>query len=260
MIFKKFPELEKNLAKESAETNQKNIIKNFINCFKKEKDGIIKAIEQEEQSKLLKDGEMVLDALGEIMEFHIDSQQEYTIFLSILPFSPFEKNSFYFSILSKIESKENEHSDILSLLAHEVSHFILFDILRSKNITLERHELYFLKEILAVIVLKNKLLVNFLKAENYRGNTILHKLYVRDGIEAINIVEYFEKIYADKMHENKNFEEYLDIMIKEIRNISGALKHKYSFWMNKKMDLDKKLEFLKEYSRPVPLNRNVDKK
>ena len=170
-----------------------------------------------------------MSALGEIMEFHVDKQQEYTIFLSILPFSPFEKNSFYFSMLSKIEGKENKHNDILSLLAHEVSHFVLFDILRSKKVILERHELYFLKEILVVIVLKNKLLVHLLKAEEYRGNTILHKLYVRDGVEAINIVEYFEKIYKEKTSENKKFEEYLDIMIKEIRNISGALKHKYSF-------------------------------
>lgn len=259
IIFKKFPKLELILEKTKTEDEQKKEIENYIISYRYLKKNIIEKAEQEERIKLSKKGEKVLLMLSKIMEFTFDKETEYTIISSILPFSPFEKNSFYFSILSKTEEAKKQYNDILFLLAHEVSHFILFDILRSKQIKLYPHELYFLKEILAVIVLKDKPLIDILCTENYKGNNILHRLCVRDGVEVKNIVEYFEKVYSDKKIQGSNFEEYLDLMIEKIRSISGALKHKYSLWMDKKPKSGNEQDFLKNYRRAIPLDSKVDK-
>ena len=95
-------------------------------------------------------------ALLEIMDYQYDNPVVYKAAPTILPFSPFGNNVFYFSILGEIKGKTNKN--ILSIGIHEISHFIFFEMLKKienkKKLILPNDIKNYLKEALAVESLK----------------------------------------------------------------------------------------------------------
>ena len=121
-----FPELKSLLEKSK---NDKTTIRNFVVNFYKKHEADIESILLKSQLFLKKNGKMALQKLAETMEYQWPKPITCIAIPTILPFSPFGNNVFYFSILKQIDNKK-PNKDILYIAIHEISHFIFFDLLK----------------------------------------------------------------------------------------------------------------------------------
>lgn len=113
------------------------------------------------------------------------------------------------------------------MLAHEVSHFLLFDILKEritdKKYVMSENELYFLKEILVILLMRDANLSIKLKTDKYKGNMLLRYLYIKDKNNVNLIADFFNELYIKYKNENCDFDIFLTEMINRIKSISKEL-------------------------------------
>ena len=103
---------------------------------------------------------------------------------TILPFSPFDDdNDFNFSILNILQKRENIAS-LLPKFIHEISHFVLFDILnqikKEGEVAQVAKEIknYF-KEALTAVLLNKESLRRIFGIPRYKGNFEIYGLNIK---------------------------------------------------------------------------------
>lgn len=259
MIFKAFPKLEI-LLKNKSEKEEKLIIKKFIEEFSVKNNKKIKEIIERSENILKIKSSVALVELASLMDYKwSDDHSDFTAFPTILPFSPFKENFFYFSILAEILEKKSE-KDILFISVHEISHMILFDILEreyKKPLAeiMPGQSLYFLKEILAPVLMNQKILKNMLSINNYLGNQLLHYLFIKTSAgEILHITIFFQNMYEIEKHEKKlNFIKILKNMIKIIKFIEEELKEKYEIWNKYGNEIIYQDSIFEKYKKPIKI-------
>lgn len=258
MIFKSFPDLEILLKNNSEQ--EESIIKKFIKDFNNKNKKKIKEIC--ERSKNILETKS-FDALSELVNLTDykwqDDHSNYTAFPTILPFSPFKENIFYFSILTEILDN-SEKKDVLFISVHEISHMILFDILEKEykkplSKIMPAHSLYFLKEILAPTLMNQKMLKKTLNINNYLGNQLLYYLFIETFKgEKKQITVFFQNIYENGRYEKKlNFIQIIKTMIRIINSIEEILKEKYEIWNKYGNEIIYQDSIFKKYKEPIKL-------
>ncbi len=234
LIFSAFPKL-KELLTDIPTEKEENIVNKFVSNFYQENSDKIQEIgknmEVEATEKLIPG----VRELAVLMDYEWDSKHPgYIAVPSILPFSPFETNVFYFSILGELRGSKGKGVAFIGV--HEISHFILFDILdniygEGVKKELNNNLIYFLKEILAPVLMNQPTLANLLSVENYLGNPNLKELYIlNQSGEKIQISRYFQNIYEKEKAGGKVFPETVKEMIQVLRSIQNEVDERQKMW------------------------------
>lgn len=250
-IFRAFPTLESLLVKS---TNEKRVIQKFINVFYTDHQKEINKIIQKSEIIIKMRGKLALKALGDTMDYQWAEQVTYYAIPTILPFSPFKDNKFYYSIFSQIFDENKK--DVLFIAIHEISHFIFYHQLKkielSHKIILNEDAKNYLKEALAPVVLNQKLLKNILKIKNYRGNPEIHDLRVQESNGTVST--FFDYLYEkNKKNKKHSFSVYLLETVKIIKLIENELSKKRIIWNKYGNQLVKNKSALLRYQKPIKI-------
>lgn len=253
-IFKAFPELKIALDRRSK-VKEEIVIKNFIKNFYKKYDYKIKKIINQSREMLRKKSKMALDILSFLMDYKWSENISYIAMPTILPFSPYKKNVFYFSILGTIYNKKQHN--ILFVSVHEISHIILYEILKKKygrSFFQKRVAFYFLKEILAPVIMNQKSLCSLLQIKDYVGNPFLKRVFIINKSKKNQITDFFQKLYEEaRDKKGMNFNQILKIMTQLIFSIENELAKKNKIWNQYGNNLVNNKIAFKKYRQPIKI-------
>ncbi|MDD5545471.1 MAG: hypothetical protein WC288_00440 [Candidatus Paceibacterota bacterium] len=254
LIFQVFPELKKSLEKQEKE---KQIIKSFIFKFYSDNKSKIQKSIQKNKNLLIEKSEPSLIALLEIMDYQYDKPIIYKAAPTILPFSSFGNDIFYFSILGEIKGKADKN--ILTIGIHEISHFIFYNLLKrienKKNLILPDDLKNYLKETLAVVILNQEPLCNILKLKNYKGNPEIQNLRIEKPNGSIKTFTDFlnEHYRSIKIKKQKSFCVFLEEIINILLPIEPEFTKKRVFWNKYGKKVLKESNLIKLYSEPIKI-------
>lgn len=253
-IFQSFPELEKLLEEKDKE---EKIIKSFISKFYTNNKKEIHEITQKNKNLLMERSEPSLIALLEIMDYQYNKPIVYRAIPTILPFSPFGDNIFYFSILGEINGKSDKN--ILTIGIHEISHFLFSDILKrienKKGIVLPDDLKNYLKEALAVVILNQEPLCSILELKNYKGNPEIQNLRIEKPNGSIKtFIDFLNEYYdAVKIKKQKSFSVFLEKIINILLPIAPEFAEKRILWNKYGKKVLKEPRLIKLYSEPIKI-------
>jgi hypothetical protein len=228
LIFNYFIDLKEKLAMADDDNRRKDVLRNCISVFRQSNSEKIEKIEDLAKKQIDVTGNIIIDELARIMDYKFEQNHKgYIIVPVVLPFSPFKDNTFFYSINKLLKSTDLNSLDLLIVLAHEVSHFLLFDILKTRianeEYSMSDNELYFLKEILVVVLMRDANLAIKLKTNKYEGNMLLRYLYIKEKNNVKLIADYFNDFYVEHVSKGYSFDIFLMEMIKKIKSISKEL-------------------------------------
>jgi len=255
-IFQAFPELKDQIDKTS---NEKDAVIEFVTDFNKKHKDTVDQFMRTSELLLRQYGKKALEALASLMDYEWNREhQGYTIIHTILPFSPFGKNLFYFSLLGIIRGKKQR--DVIYLSVHEISHMLLQEILEKEykkpiSKILDITTWNFFKEIMAPALMNQPSLQKFLKLQNYMGNPFLHNVFIDDGNRKIQISKFFQEIYEEARLEKRSFRQILDILLPLILSIKTEIENKNKLWNQYGNSIVKNKIAFKEYSKPMEIKK-----
>ena len=231
LILTAFPQL-KQLLKTSG--TELSAVRLFINKFYQENRITIDKIIKRNTKILNQYGSSALSTLLNITEYQYNKPIIFKAIPTILPLSPFKNNIFYFSILNEIKHRANKNAVIIGM--HEISHFIVLDLLKQledkTNSMLHEDAKNYLKEALAVIILNQQPLRNILKLKNYKGNPELQFLTIQktDG-NIISFIDFLQESYDNLItKQHKTFRFFLEYLLNIALSITPSLIEKRKLW------------------------------
>lgn len=261
MIFKEYPKLEMAISKAQAKTpeSQRKIVKNYLQEFQKENKEKIVEIIKNAQNILSVKSRSLLNELAKLMDYKwADNEPDFTAIPTALPFCPFEKNTFYFSIGAYLTGKRNiDH--IVFTTTHEISHFLLFRILWRNKIDIEEFTRQILQEILAPVLMNQPKLAQIIghNPDDYFGNNNIALFYIKtDKNNTERITVAFKFAYDAMRQKRANFVDIISLYIETLTEIKGDLNKKMDFWNKNghKISEDKKL--LQIYTKPMGIKKS----
>lgn len=257
MIFNSFPDLKKELENNEL-AEEKDIIDRFVsNFYNKNSEKIISIINNDKEL-LSQKGEEIIHALNELMDADWPDRPVIYAIPTILPFSLFQGNNFYYSILARIRRVKVDFRTVLYVAAHEISHFVFYDTLKEIKpyLFLSKAGEHYLKEALAPAVLNEEPLKNILKLENYSGNPELQNLNLSIDGEIIGFTKFISNYYHK--HKIVNKEKFEDILLGLINILSPAdhnLISKKDIWNRYGIKINEDIHAMKIYSDPISINK-----
>ena len=215
------------------------------------------------RERLAEDSKGALVTLAQLMDYEwLEKTSDYRAIPVLLPFSPFGKNIFFYSIYAVI--REDNPKDILDTAIHEISHMILFDLLEKYHPEFQEYSLTvdYLKEILAPILIDQPPLKKYMNLSQYPkgyvGNTELEEIYVSaNNTGRVQISRFYQKGYEEmRYQEHKPFREIVDAMIRLLKSAEQELAKKRDMWNKHQFEIFQSEELLGEYSKPIVLNES----
>ncbi|HLD62066.1 MAG TPA: hypothetical protein VI998_03790 [Patescibacteria group bacterium] len=255
-IFQAFPELEIQLKKSK---NEKGVLEKFIANFHKTNKDAIDQIIKKSNAIINKKGGRALVALSNLMDYKWSRSIIYKAIPTILPFSPFGNNIFYFSILGQIKGKNKK--DALFIAIHEISHFIFYDILKEIEQEIKKSApddlKNYLKETLTAALLNRKPLSDILNLHNYKGNPEIRDLQIKKSNGAIvSFTEFIDEYYQIiKVKNKKTFKVFLQEILNVLLPISKEFSKKRAIWNRYGNQLYKKPSALNLYQKPIQIKK-----
>lgn len=200
LIFNVFSELKTRLDNVNDESDGRGIISDFVNNFyinhSIEIEKIIKTflIEKLNNDRI----DNTISLLGKYMNYTWqDSFDGYEIIPTILPFSPFNNDVIFYSILGYLSGQEKNDNAALITIVHEISHFILHDKINN-NSDLQKIALpsliYYLQEILTVVLLNQETIKKELTINSYVGNPDIDSLVVLYNNQEMKLTDFFSNL------------------------------------------------------------------
>jgi len=251
MILQVFPNLKKII--ESGENEKKAVTKFVDQFYSKHNIDISSAIK--ESTEEMKESPKVLRALGEAMEYSWPENVTYIAIPTILPFSPFNGNTFYFSILGRITKKEKKN--VLMVAIHEISHFIFFEMLKeienTEQISLNFNTRHYLKESLTAAIFNEEPLRSSLKIkDDYLGNPEIRDIHIKGQESPVkSIVEYIREKYTESKNNDIKFTDFLKDIILSFNRLSEKFSKKRQIWNQCGKELFKNEITLADYKQPM---------
>lgn len=252
------------------EDQEKQIIGDFLKRFREhDKDKIDEFItrSQRELEEKSKPALAAMAAMAALMDYEWPEDfPGYRVVPVLLPFSPFGKNVFYFSILRVAQGVDQK--DLLDVAVHEISHMVFYEILAQSHPEFVNYQdshtintpIDYLKEILAPVLINQPSLKQFLDLSHYpngyMGNTDLEQIYVQvEGAnEKVQISKYFQQLYEKMRHqEHRSFPEIMDEMIKLVQPMEDELVKRRSLWNEYQFKIFRDKTLLDQYSEPISI-------
>lgn len=185
----------------------------FIKEFYEERKQKIASVIKSNDELLREKSKIALAALLEIMDYQFDRPINYQAIPTILPYSPFQDSTFYFSILGEINNRREKN--VLVIGIHEISHYIFYELL--KPIEMQNKESLpldlknYLKEALAAVIMNRQPLKDILEIKHYPGNPEIQNLQIETPDHYIKtLVDFLDEHYETiKIKEKKTFFDFL---------------------------------------------------
>jgi len=259
LIFNVFSELKTRLDNVNDESDGRGIISDFVNNFyinhSIEIEKIIKTflIEKLNNDRI----DNTISLLGKYMNYTWqDSFDGYEIIPTILPFSPFNNDVIFYSILGYLSGQEKNDNAALITIVHEISHFILHDKINN-NSDLQKIALpsliYYLQEILTVVLLNQETIKKELTINSYVGNPDIDSLVVLYNNQEMKLTDFFSNLWNDSFE--NDLDGFLVVMIKTLNTILPELEKRHMLWSLHGFNLYKVESVFKEYTDPIIIDR-----
>jgi len=253
IIFLHFPELKEKInLSDTNKENQRIIIKKFLENLKRDnKDNLIKSIAFI-KNEIEKYGEKTLKILFNLMDYKQIDDKNYFLLPTIYPLCPFKNRTIFYSIYESLNGV-TEHPKVLPVSAHEISHMILFEILEKEKIKLGQQLLYFIKELIAPILVYQDDFKGIFKKQIV-GNYNVLEIYLQSNGKTIKAFDYFLEMFVPNRSEGKNFISFLNQMVDICKNIESAIKEKREFDNRHGILIMKDERLLTEFREPIKLD------
>lgn len=209
------------------------------------------------------DGTRVLEALGTVMEYSwTEDNDGYTVIPTLLPFSPLQQPVFFFSLERFLRTKAHSVASsygITAVLAHEVSHFIFFDLLNQLSddmrIKCDKTIKHFAKEILAPIVMNDARLNDILHLTDYGGNPFLKYIMVLRESKEESIVVFFQTEYERQHMAGVSFIVFVSYIIETLFSIQPELQERLTLWDTHGTALLSDVKLNSQYRKPIEIKK-----
>lgn len=256
-IFKAFPELGSNI-EETKREESKDIIRKFLIDFYGKNKIKIEGIVNQAELIIKEKGTPALEELANLMNYKWPGGVVYKATPTILPFSPFgDDNDFNFSILNILQKRENTAS-LLPKFIHEISHFILFDILNQikdggKVVQIAEDVKNYFKEALTAVLLNKESLRRIFGIPQYKGNFEIYGLNIKkQNGEILGFSRFVSEQYNQtKIKKETDFKIFLIEIIKILQPLSQEFSNKRKIWNEHGTKIFKNEKLLKEYGKPI---------
>jgi len=199
-----------------------------------------------------------LQALASLMDWDMKKNQGFTAIPTLLPYSPFYKPVFNFSIVGQLFFGYKNR--VLNTAIHEISHFVFFDILRELNITLrnnpENRSLeHLFKEALTGALLSEPQMEELLEHKGYLGNPEVHNLYIKlADSEPLTLREYLRSGFRDYKARGLIFSDFIRDVIEKLLPHSTEFHQKKTFWdKNSQKMNEENPDLLEKYRQPIEI-------
>ncbi len=251
MIFSCFPELKEKLDLQQKE-DEESTVRDFLKVIReKNKDNIEKSVVFI-KSEIEKHGEKTLEILADLMNYKWKPKSDdYFLVPTIFPSCPFNGNTFFYSIYRSLDGI-TEYPKVLAVSAHEVSHIILFDILKDEHIELNQELLYFVKELIAPVLVYQDDFNGIFKKEIV-GNYNVLEVYFEQDNKVIKAFDYFLEMFMKNRSAGKDFTIFLGEIITVCRGVESEIKEKRNFDNTYGPQIMKDPELLAKFREPIKL-------
>lgn len=206
-ILRTFSDLQEKL---NTVNDEKQAVAEFVSKYYKEHEGQISAIIETTKQLFEQKSASALKTVAELMQYTWQADITYYAIPTILPFSPFHGNTFFFSILGELKGKMQKDKNVLSVAIHEISHFIFFDQIKKLTANKEipeppKETLDFIKEAVTAFMLNEEPLKTILGIEGYTGNPELKELFVEAKDRKEPLVSHLQNLYHAKQQKGGDF-------------------------------------------------------
>lgn len=250
-----------------SEEQAKPLIVDLVQIYFKEHSNIIDPIITGISKDLREKGPQALEMLASIMGYQWpETHRGFTFVPSLLPFSPWdeETNTVYLSLFpymhGNMNQKEKEKTLFLNgtqLLVHEVSHFILWDIVSHLDLTFLQEGSdtmkHFAQEIIAPVVMNQSGLQSWLGLNDYWGNHYLNPIILRTNNGDVHLVTFFFDEYAAFCAEGKTFEQYILRVFEILTPLQFELQKRMNIWNENGKRIFEENSLWEEYVKPINL-------
>jgi len=255
-ILRSYKSLEEKIPNDSNNEDIVRIVDVFFRDIYENKRREIETIASQSQNIIDEKAGPCLVKLTEFMGYELKKEQVFTAVLTLLPFSPFNRPIFYFSITPMVFG--GNKNNILEVAIHEISHFILFDLLDGLKINLresaeEINFLHLFKEALTAMLLSEEGLLKLLGKEYYRGNPEVFSLNVKikEG-EIVAFREYLRSSFHQYNQEGRSFSRFIEDIIFQFRPKAKEFSEKKIFWnKNEQKIREGNKNLLSEYEKSI---------
>jgi|GEM_PF-3262906 hypothetical protein len=231
------------------------VIEDYFNRIYLNKKDEIKSIVEQSRKIIEEEFSEGLEILVKMMNYDVFKKETFIAFPTLLPFSPTNRPTFYFSIVSTLFNKSPNH--ILDIAIHEISHFLLFDILEDLKINLRivrenQDFLHFFKEALTGMLLSEKEIAKLLDRKDYKGNPEVHNLNIKVFNQTTTLREYLRSTLHQYQEKGLSFSQFIKDVIDQLRPKVKEFSNKKIFWNQNEREIrdgDEKLS--KEYAVPI---------
>jgi len=255
-ILETFPKLKEYAHRKDFKEKVGAFVLDYYRRHRKE----IQDIVESGNELIRRDEARAFQLLSRLVDYQWKRPITYRAYTTILPFSPFGKQHFYYSILRKLSHPEWKAASVLFIGIHEISHMIFFELLRQieREYKLMLHEdaQYFLKEALTTALLNRRESMGVLRKEKKEpGNLEIQELRVISGNGAPQkIVAFVGKRYARYRNKKAAFLDFLSRMVFLTHTAEKDFNGKKKLWdkYGRKILTDRRL--LAVYRKPIRLH------
>lgn len=250
IIFSCFPDLKTKI--DSQNEDEKRILEKFLNKVREDNKTNVQKSITFVKNEVEKHGEKALEILASLMNYKWKSVDEnYTLIPTIFPLSPFKDHTFFYSIYPSLKGIV-EYPKVLAVSVHEVSHIVLFDILKERNAEISQELLYFVKELIAPILVYQDDFKDIFKKEIV-GNYNVLEIYFEYNKKTVRAFDYFLEMFINNRSEGKKFVSFLDEMISICKKIEPEIKEKRNFDNKYGIQIMKDTDLLKKFREPIEI-------
>lgn len=250
MITKVYPEIEGMINSNSA----KEDIKKFVLTLHQQKKEQLEKIKNEQEKIIAEKGQDAFQRLGEIMDYIWENPFTYTAYLSLLPFSPFQKDHFLYSALDQLYNSASKNKSVLVVAMHEISHIMFFHLLQKLDIRLSEGTKHLFKEALTAAILQDTKLSTLLNYKHMDVNPEIRELCVKKDTRVLKATDYLFGLLIENRDLNKNFLEQMKKLLVEFKKSDKDFEEKMDFWNKHGKLIFKDEGLLKQYQEPIPFD------
>ena len=231
-VLQSYPKLKEELEASQDKEFEKTISDFVDHLYLQYKSQVGKIVEKE--IKVLKDANnTIFSGLEKVMGCGWDSSFEFFAIPTFLPFSPFGKNHFYFSIYSEVVGGKGSGRRVDRIAVHELSHICWYQKLeityKELGFELNYATNYYLKEAFAAIIGECE---EFSKVNGGHSpaNYNVSLLRVNSDGKEMEFVDFFRKLFNEGRRKRFDFYTILKEVLRIGYGIQNELDEKWSLW------------------------------
>lgn len=252
MILDRFERL-RELDNAGSLTHEK--AREFLEEIYKNNEEKINEVIEKSREIIAKRGMECLKTLARYMDYEWRIQDKYKAIPTLLAHSPFNGHTFYVSMYGPV--LKNGKNEILDIAIHEISHFMLFQILKDLkmdqfNQAENKGLLHMFKEALTGMLLSEPKLGELLGNTEYRGNPETHHIFIQ---ESESEPKLFQEFLREKFKQTKesggDFNSFLVETIDLLLPQAVEFAKRKGMWNKYGRKIEKNPELLAEYREAI---------